>query len=137
MPAPLSGKLAAIKVNSGSNTATLAAMNWSLEIDPKAKDVSNFRDGRFRAVTGQDATWTATIVHDTSAAAWLSANGGLVDGAVVTAYCFMANNTNTNTAFIVPSMITKLNPKAGGFEDVVQIEITGMLHNGSITYPVS
>lgn len=136
MATPLAGQLAKIKVNYNGNTSILAATNWSLEIDPKAKDVSNFRDGRFRAPTGQDATVTATIVHDTSAAAYLAANGGLVDGQIVTFYCFMSNNTNTNCAYIVPSIITKLNPKAAGFEDVVMLEVTGMLHNGTVTYPV-
>ncbi len=134
---PLVGKLAKIKTNSGGNTVELAAVNWTLEIDPKLKEGTNFRDGRFRAATMQDATVTATVVHDTAAAAYLAASGGLIDGAAITFYCFMANNTNTNTAYIVPAMISKLTPKASGVEDLVQIEVQAQLHNGTVTYPVS
>jgi hypothetical protein len=134
---PVTGQYAKIKTLVGNTNTELAAINWTLEIDPKAKDVSNFRDGRFRVKTLQDATVTCTVVHDTAAAEYLAASGGLIDGQVLTVYCFMANNTNTNTAFIVPAMITKVSPKNDGPEGVVMTEVQASLHNGTVTYPVS
>jgi hypothetical protein len=132
---PVTGQQALLKVNVSNTNATLAAINWTLEIDPKAKDVSNFRDGRFRAKTLQDATLTTTVVHDAAAAEYLAANGGLIDGATGTAYCFASNSTNTNAAYIVPFMITKHSPKNDGPEGIVMVEIQAMLHNGTVTYP--
>lgn len=138
MATPVTGDKAKIVTQFNNTNTTLAAINWTLEIDPKAKDYSNFRDGRVRVKTLQDATVTCTVIHDTAAAEYLAANGGLVDGQVLTIYCFMANaNTqNTNYAFIVPSVITKVSPKNDGPEGVVEVEIQAMLHNGTVTYPV-
>jgi len=131
------GQQAKLVVNFNGTNTVLAAINWTLNIDPKAKDVSNFRDGRFRKKTLQDATVTATVIHDADASEYLTANGGLVDGQVVTMYCFVGNSSsNTNYAYIVPSMITNVTPKNGGAEDVVQLDITTSLHNGTVTYPV-
>ena len=136
MPASaLAGQYAKIRTVVGNSNTELAAVNWNLNVDPKAKDISNFRDGRLRAKTLQDATVTCTVVHDTSAAAYLAANGSLIDGQVMTVYCYTGNSTNSNYAFIVPAMITAVNPKNGGVEDVVMIDITAALHNGTVTYP--
>lgn len=132
----LAGQYAKIRVVAGNTNTELAAVNWTLNIDPKAKDVSNFRDGRLRAKTLQDATVTCTVVHDTSAAQYLAANGALIDGQVLTVYCYTGNSTNTNYAFTVPAMITSVVPKNGGVEDVAMMDITASLHNGTVTYPV-
>lgn len=132
----VSGQYAKLVTNYNSTNTTAAAINWTLNIDPKAKDISNFRDGRLRAKTLQDATWTATVVHDAGAAEYLTANGGLIDGQIITAYFYVGNSsTNTNYAFTVPSMITATSPKNDGPEGVVMYEIQGGLHNGTVTYP--
>lgn len=132
---PVTGQQAPLKVNVANTNATLASINWTLEIDAKVKDISNFRDGRQRAKTLQDATLTTTVVHDASAAEYLSANGGLVDGVTGTAYCFQSNSTNTNAAYIVPFIITSVSPKNDGPEGIVMTEIKASLHNGTVTYP--
>lgn len=133
---PVIGQNAKIRTIVGNTNTELAAVNWTLEIDPKAKDFSNFKDGRMRVKTLQDATVTCTVVHDTAAAEYLAANGGLIDGQALTVYCFMGNNTNTNAAFIVPSIITKVSPKNDGPEGLVMVEVQASLHNGTVTYPV-
>jgi hypothetical protein len=134
---PIAGQFGKLVTQFNSTNTTAAAINWNLTVDPKAKDVSNFRDGRFRAKTLQDATWSATIVHDSAAAEYLAANGGLVDGQIVTAYLYVGNSSsNANYAFTVPSMITSVGPKNEGVEGVIMYEVQGALHNGTVTYPV-
>ncbi len=125
-----------ITVFNNTNT-TAAAINWTLAIDPKPKDVSNFRDGRFRLKTLQDATLSFTVVHDSSAPEYLASGGALVDGQVIVAQCFTSSNTNTATAFIVPCMVTSVSAKNEGVEGVVMYDVTAMLHNGAITYPTA
>lgn len=134
----LAGQFAKLVTNFNSTNTTVAAINWTLTIDPKVTaGVSNFRDGRLRAKTLQDATWSATVVHDTGAAEYLAANGGLIDGQVITAYFYVGNSSsNANYAFTVPSMITMITPKNEGVENVVMYEVQGGMHNGTVTYPV-
>ena len=132
---PTAGPNAVIKTNFNNANTTLAAINWSLPIDAKLKDVSNFRDGRFRVKTLQDSTLSFTVVHDASAPEYLTANGGLVDGQAITAYCFTANNANA--AFTVPCMVSTVGPKNEGPEGVVMYDVTAAQHNGTITYPIA
>lgn len=134
---PEAGKTAIIKTVSGNTTTTHPAINWTLKIDSKAKDVSNFRDGRFRTKTLQDSTLEFTVVHDSAAPSYLAANGTLVDGQAITAQCFPSSNTNTNTAFIVPAIVLTVGPKNEGPEGVVMYDVTCAQHNGTITYPVA
>ena len=134
---PEAGKTAIIKTIVGNTTTTLAAINWTLNIDSKAKDVSNFRDGRFRVKTLQDSTLNFTVVHDSSAPEYLSANGTLVDGQALTAQCYPSANTNANTAFVVPAIVLTVGPKNEGPEGVVMYDVSCAQHNGTITYPVA
>ena len=127
---PVSGSVAILKGGTNSNT-TFAAINWSGNIDGKLKDVSNFRDGRFRLKTLQDSTWSFTVVHDSGAAEYLSANGNIVDGSVMT---LKAYTDNTNS-FQVPVMIATVGPKNEGPEGTVMVDVTAMQHNGVVTYP--
>jgi hypothetical protein len=130
---PVTGQTAVIRTVVGNSNTSLAAINWTLNIDAKAKDVSNSRDGRFRVKTLQDSTVSCTVVHDGSTAAYLAANGSLIDGQVMTIYCY----TNTNAYFTVPAIITNVNPKSEGVEGVVMIDIQAAQHNGTITYPAT
>ncbi len=134
---PEAGKTAKIITVFNNTNTTLAAINWTLNIDAKAKDVSNFRDGRFRVKTLQDSTLNFTIVHDSTAPEYLTANGGLIDGQVISAQCFTSSNTNTSTAFIVPCMVQTVGPKNEGPEGVVMYDVTAAQHNGTITYPTA
>ena len=66
---PVAGSNAKIVFVTNGSNSNWAAINWSLGIDPKAKDVSNFRDGRFRCKTLTDTTLTFTVIHDAAATA--------------------------------------------------------------------
>lgn len=132
---PIAGSVAKIITNTNSTNSTLPAINWTLDIDPKAKDVSNFRDGRFRVATLQDSTLTFTVVHDASAPEYLASGGLLVDGRVITAYCY--TGANSNQAYTVPAIITSVGVKNEGVEGVVMHDVTAMQHNGTITYPTA
>ena len=127
---PIKGQTAVIRTVVGNTNTNLAAINWTLNIDGKLKDVSNFRDGRFRAKTLQDATVSFTVVHDGSAAAYLAANGSLIDGQAMSIYCY----TNTAAYFTVPAMVSTVSPKNEGVEGVVMIDVTAVMHNGTVTY---
>lgn len=132
---PIAGSTAIIKTIQGNTNTTLAAINWSLPIDGKLKDVSNFRDGRFRVKTLQDSTLTFTVVHDAGAPEYLAANGQLVDGQVLSVQCY--TGTNSNAYFAVPCMVSTVGPKNEGVEGVVMYDVTALQHNGTITYPTA
>jgi hypothetical protein len=132
---PVAGQTAIIRTVVGNTNTSLAAINWTLTIDSKAKDVSNFRDGRFRVKTLQDSTLNFTVVHDAGAPEYLSANGSLIDGQVMTAYCY--TNAAVNTAFTVPCIVMTVGPKNEGVEGVVMYDVTAAQHNGTITYPTA
>lgn len=133
---PITGSNAKIVINANNSNSNLAAINWSLGIDSKAKDVSNFRDGRFRCKTLQDSTLTFTVIHDAAAPEYLSSNGSLIDGQVATAYCY-TNGVAANSAYVVPCMITSVGVKNEGPEGVVMADCTAMQHNGTVTYPTA
>ncbi len=134
---PEAGKTAIIKTAFNSTNTTLAAINWTLAIDPKAKDVSNFRDGRFRVKTLQDATLSFTVVHDSTAPEYLVSGGALIDGQIIQGICFPSSNTNTSTAFLVPAMVTSVSVKNDSPEGAVMYDVTASLHNGTVTYPTA
>ncbi len=134
---PTAGPNAKIITVFNNTNTTLAAINWTLSIDAKAKDVSNFRDGRFRVKTLQDSTLNFTLVHDSASPENLAANGGLIDGQIISAQCFTSANTNTATAYIVPCIVMTVGPKNEGPEGVVMFDVTAAQHNGTITYPTA
>ena len=132
---PVAGSTAILKLTQGNTNTVLPAINWSLPIDGKLKDVSNFRDGRFRCKTMQDSTLTFTVVHDAATPEYLASGGQLVDGQVLVAQCFMGSNTNAY--FLVPCMVSTVGPKNEGVEGVVMYDVTALQHNGAITYPAA
>ena len=134
---PVAGPNAKIVTVFNATNTTQAAINWNLNIDAKAKDVSNFRDGRFRVKTLQDATLTFTLVHDGGSPEYLTSGGALIDGQIISAQCFTNANANTAYAFIVPCIVTSVGPKNEGVEGVVMYDVTAMQHNGTITYPTA
>lgn len=132
---PVAGSTAIIKLTQGNTNTVLPAINWNLPIDGKLKDVSNFRDGRFRCKTLQDSTLTFTVVHDAGAPEYLSGNGQLVDGQVINAQCF--TGSNSNAYFNVPCMVSTVGPKNEGVEGVVMYDVTALQHNGTVGYPTA
>jgi hypothetical protein len=129
---PVNGSLAAIKVIVASTPVTIPAINWKLDIDAKLKDVSNFRDGRFRKRTLQDATLTFTLVWDSSAEPNLSANGAFVDGTAFVANCYV--DEAASKFFAVPAVVSTVGPANEGVEGVIMYEVTALL-SGAVTYP--
>lgn len=131
---PTAGPVAIIKTKGGSESsaATKPAINWKLDIDPKAKDYSNFKDGRTRVKTLQDAILTFTLVYDNAANPFLSANGGLTDGSTILADCY----TDATNFFALSACITKVSPGISGMEDVLMADVEASLI-GVVTYPTA
>lgn len=131
---PVAGNTALLKVKpANGNNTTMACINWTGQIDAKVKDVSNFRDGRFRVATLQDSTWNFTVVHDAGAPEYLAANGSLIDGQVCTLLAYVGNNG----FYSVPGIITNVSPKNEGVEGVIMHDVTISQHNGVVTYPTT
>lgn len=118
-------------------------MNWSLDVDPRPKDVSNFATGRLRIATLLDATLTFQLVWDTasqpvsqtpqsSSTATLS---GFYAGAYVTIYCFTSVASPTKY-FIVQGMISKVTPAIASIEDAMlyNVEVSLSATSGSVTF---
>ena len=133
--APVSGALAKATVDVGGSPVVFPSINWKLDIDPKLKDVSNFRDGRFRKKTLQDATLTLTLVWDSAAQPNAAANGGIVDGAAISVKCYV--DESATKFFLVPGVIGSIGAANAGPEDVIMLDITVNLSGGVVTYPVT
>jgi hypothetical protein len=123
---PTAGPVAIIKIG----TATIPGINWTLGIDPKIKDVSNFRDGRITAATLQDADLSFTVVWDQDAEPTATSGPNLRDGAVITAQLY----TSSSAYFSVTAQVSHVEPALSGMEDVLMYSVQAKL-NGSVTYP--
>jgi hypothetical protein len=132
---PSIGPVAVLKLKGGSlgSAAVVPGINWKIDIDPKLKDVSNFKSGRFRAPTLGDCTFSTTLVYDTSTNPFLDANGGLKAGAVITADCYV----DATNFFEVPLMISKVGAEVSALEDVTMCAIEAQLHDGTVAYPAA
>lgn len=128
----------------------LAGMNWTIDIDPRAKDVSNFVTGRARIPTLADATLTFQLVWDLAsppASSTLPATGAgsLWAGNYVTVYAFVDKAHTKSFTFF--GLITKATPSIASIEDAMlyNIEVslsqpgTGVtfVQPAQLTYPAT
>jgi hypothetical protein len=126
MATPVKGKFCKVTVGSTDHPA----VNWNLSIDGKVVDYSNFRDGRVKAGTLDDASLSFSIVEDEDATA-IGATG-LKPGDIVTVKCY-TNNAQTkyiSAAWCVQTVV----PKVDSQEELLRLDVSAGL-NGSITWP--
>lgn len=105
-------------IQSPSGT-TLAGMNWTIDVDPRPKDVSNFVTGRERVPTLLDATLTFQLVWDTASPP-VSGGGtptGLWAGQYITVYAFV--DKVNNKSFTFTGLISKVTPSIASIEDAM------------------
>jgi hypothetical protein len=125
---PTAGMFAAAQLGPGAigtNTnITVPGINWNLDHDAKAHDVSNFRDGRRRTGTLPDYTLTLTLVWDSAANPLLPANGGVALGSLLNVTLYTEATNNNEKAWFGPVIVSKLGPKNEGVEGVVMMDVT-------------
>jgi hypothetical protein len=103
--------------------AVQPAVNWSLNHDPKAEDTSNFKAGRAREATLDDATVTFTLLQE-DASPYGTAT--VFAGAYGTVNCY---RTNSQAKYaIVPGMLTSVAWDNQGVETTLKANITLSLH---------
>lgn len=105
-----------------SGATPLSGMNWTLDIDPRAKDVSNFVTGRARIPTLADATLTFQVVWDlasppASSSLPTSGAGSLWAGNYVTVYAFVDKAHTKSFTFF--GLVTKVTPSIASIEDAL------------------
>jgi uncharacterized protein YaiE (UPF0345 family) len=116
------------KVEAG--TTSLPAVNWNLSLDGNLDDISNFRDGRKRVGTLDDATLTFSVVEDEDATTLGAA--GLKMGDTVTVKCY--TNNAASKFFIVPSIIGQVTPKVDDVTKALRVDFSASL-SGTIVWP--
>lgn len=135
---PTVGQVAVVKLTTGSGGGTDwvgAGVNWKLNIDPKTVDKSNFRDGRIRNKTLQDADLSLTLVYDQGDSPFKLTTGNLLDGLISTAKCFV----DATHYFVVPGIVSSVGVENPGMEDDLMLDIGIQLSNNgtisTVTYP--
>lgn len=129
---PTEGEVAILTVTmTGGTLSTLPGINWKLALDANTKDVSNFRDGRKRKGTMNDAVITVSLVWDAGEQQTKVAATGLRLGVTGICKCY----TDATHFFSVPIIVGAMEPENEGVEGVVMMGIT-LEANGAITYPV-
>lgn len=113
---PSAGLNCVIQSPAGTN---LAGMNWTIDVDPRAKDVSNFVTGRERVPTLLDATLTFQLVWDTATppVSGGSTPTGFWAGQYITVYAFV--DKVNNKSFTFTGLITKVTPSIASIEDAM------------------
>src|SRR5262245_18977039 len=139
---PSAGNFCKIQVESGATDIDLPGINWSLSDMAKSKDVSNFRDGRYRIGTLPDATLNFTLVWDAGQPPHLAANGTIKRGTRIFATLFTDNAITENKAFKVPAIVDQCDLKNEGVEGGLLYDVTALLSGsttqlGVVTYPTS
>lgn len=118
---PTSGSIAVLTVQmAGGTLQTVPAVNWTLEVDGKLFDASNFRDGRFRVPTLLDSTVTATLVWDSAEQQTKLTATGMRIGATGSVKCY----TDATHFFVVPVIVGTLGIKNDGPEGVVMQDVS-------------
>lgn len=125
---PSSGSTAVAKIGS----TTIPGTDWKIDIDPHAKDISNFTSGRLRVATLTDAKVNIKLIWDTTAQPTDTGGLNLRDGASVTLKLF----TSSTQFFLVPGIVTKVSPHVSGLEDVLMYDVEVDLSGATVTYPV-
>lgn len=105
-------------------------INWKFSPDPKITDKSNFRDGRIKNRTLDDAQITLTLVYDQADSPLKAAGGNVLIGSSGTARLFV-DATNFISCPILVGPVGVENP---GMEDDLMLDVTLEL-NGAITWP--
>lgn len=123
---PVAGGTAKVTVGS----TDIPAINWSLAIDGKVKDVSNFRDGRSKVGTLTDATLSATVVWDSADLPTASGAANLRASVSVAIKCYV----DAVKYFTATYVISTIGPKNEGPEGVMMMDFTAGL-SGTLTYP--
>ena len=135
---PTVGQVAQVKLTCGAGgTADWIGpgINWKLNIDPKVVDKSNFRDGRIRNKTMQDADGTLTLVYDQNDSPFKTTGGNVLDGLSGTAKFFV----DATHYFSCPFIIAGVGVENPGMEDDLMLDITINLSSdgthSTVTYP--
>lgn len=131
---PSAGLNCVVALNTVGSPA-LAGMNWTLDVDPRVKDVSNFTTGRMRIGTLLDATLTFQLVWDTTAQAATSSlpttgTGSMWAGNYITVYCFTSVSP-TPKYFTVTGIISKVTPSLASIEDAMLYNVEVSLSQSS------
>lgn len=105
-------------IQSPSGT-TLAGMNWTIDVDPKAKDVSNFVTGRARVPTLLDATLTFQMVWDLGTPPVTGGTNptGIWAGLYIQVIAFV--DKLGNKSFTFNGLVTKVTPSIASIEDAM------------------
>lgn len=104
---------------SATGSPALAGMNWTIDIDPRPKDVSNFVTGREKIPTLLDATLTFQLVWDTTSQAVSGGTTptGLYPGSYVVVYAFV--DKAGSKYFTFNGLISKVTPSIASIEDAL------------------
>lgn len=129
---PIAGINAALKFGT-TTPITVPATDWTLNIDPKLKDVSNFLTGRLKIKTLPDAKLTCKIIWDTATMPTDPAGLNITDGATVIARCYVS----ATQWFEIPGVVARFDPSLGSVEDVVMLSIEIDLSGGVVIYPTA
>lgn len=122
-----------------TGTPALAGMNWNIDVDPKAKDVSNFLTGRLRIGTLLDATLTFQLVWDVATPPVTQSGSstpvGFYAGAYITVYCFTSVSP-TPKYFTVTGIVNKVTPSLASIEDALlyNVEVAMSASSTAVTF---
>ncbi|MFO0887541.1 MAG: hypothetical protein U0790_00180 [Isosphaeraceae bacterium] len=131
---PVKGKFAHVTDNTTPTPNIYPGVNWTMNIDPKLEDASNFRDGRQRDDNLADADVSMTLIFDQDKPPDKAGSGalGLRAGAAVTLKLYV---DNAQTLFyLLPCKVGPVSPKNEGVEKLLKYDVKFFLH-GAITYP--
>lgn len=119
-----SAGLNCVLASSASGTPAYAGTGWTININAKQKDVSNFVTGRLKVPTLLDGSLDTTIVWDTNTPPITGGSSpvGLYVGAYVTLYAF--TDLQNLKYFTFKGLIADIKPAIAGIEDAMLIPIT-------------
>jgi hypothetical protein len=129
---PVKGKFCQVTDNAGTPNV-YPGVNWTLGIDPKLADTSNFRDGRKTDETLTDADISFTLVYDEDKPPDKSSGMNLIAGQAVTLKLFV-NNEQT-VFYQIPVRLGPISLKNEGVEKIMMYDVKAK-QNGPIVYPV-
>jgi hypothetical protein len=126
----LIAKLVRVKPGTTPTEVGLTGTNWRASFDPKLRDISNWRDGRRKAMTLPDGTITCDVVWDPDDPPTDEANMGMRMGVAMTIRCY----TSDTDYFQVPVKVGVIGPAIDLDGGVIIMAVT-LAVNGEITYP--
>lgn len=131
---PVKGQTALVKLSmtGGGTDVIVPGVNWKLNQDGKVVDTSNFRDGRAKAPTLEDATLSMTLVLDNADRPMKSTVTAIRTGNTGTAKCYIGSGANDY--FSLGVIVQTLGTTNDGVENVLMQDVEFGL-TGSITYP--